>query len=236
MKKMKKLLATFVCLVMVTTILSACTSTSTGNSKPAEEPTSEPTESVTTTEPTEAPTEEPTTEPTEQPTESVTTATFAEEDVILTLYTPGVEASSMDPFEMYQTINFVSNYFIQGTDKTASDGGSVYQLTADVVETFQLHAHPTMYPEDTGLYDAVFYLYDLQGYVSIYSEVGDEKSYLPACVPLWYNQTRGCLVAYTIEFVDGTQTPSTYKLQEFYYDPIALRLVPVDANPADYGL
>lgn len=221
--KMKKALATLLCLVMTFSILSGCSKANT-DSKPTEDTTTSSTEESTT---------EETTEPTAQPTESVTTEPVAEEDVIIPLYAAGVDASTMDPCEMYQTINFVSSYFIQGTDRTTSDGGSVYRFSE--VEVFQLHALPRM-TDDTGVYDIVFYLYDLNGYVSIYYESGDRQNYLPPCVPLWYNQTRGCLVAYSLEFEDGTLTPSGYTLQEFYYDPYGQMIEPVDANPADYGL
>jgi hypothetical protein len=232
MKKIKKSLAVVLSLAMVITMLSACTST--GNSdKTAEEPTSRPTESVTTTEPTEEdspkPTEEvvtttptqevtenPTQTPTEEPTVSVTEPVG---DVIIPLYYSGKESEirQVNPADFYDYSNFTMYFYpVTPAGRTLENGFELNTISYGT--RFVLSADPIS--GQTGTYDVDIYFYcgnlDTMMYM-MYYEVGDTNGVLDSFIPMWYNETKGCLVGYTRLDEDGE---ISYVLYEVYYNPI----------------
>lgn len=225
---MKKGLATLLCLVMTFGILSGCSKANT-DSKPTEDSVDTSIEESTT----EGPTEEPTTEPTEQPTESVTEPIG---DVIIPLYYSGKESEirQVNPADFYDYSNFTMYFYpVTPAGRTLDNG---FELnTINYGTRFVLSADPIS--GQTGTYDVDIYFYcgdlDTMMYM-MYYEVGDTNGVLDSFIPMWYNETKGCLVGYNRLNEDGE---ISYVLYEVYYNPIRNNLSrsQVVEDPSLYG-
>lgn len=225
---MKKGLATLLCLVMTFGILSGCNKANT-DSKPTEDSVDTSIEESTTV----GPTEEPTTESTEQPTESVTEPVG---DVIIPLYYSGKESEirQVNPADFYDFSNFTMYFYpVTPAGRTLDNG---FELnTINYGTRFVLSADPIS--GQTGTYDVDIYFYcgdlDTMMYM-MYYEVGDTNGVLDSFIPMWYNETKGCLVGYNRLNEDGE---ISYVLYEVYYNPIRNNLSrsQVVEDPSLYG-
>ena len=217
MKKMKKLLATLVCFVMVIATLSACTA-NTGNTdnKPSEA-TPKPTEEVTqpTTEVTQTP------DVTEEPT--VTTDPQQTEGDIIPLFPAASndQVHQLTAEELQQASNFITLF-------NAVDTGKVYGTSSDDNRAAPLYTTEFMnrsfeigYQQPNGSTVSVTFYFpgpipgvgseDSYVYDTIYYEIeGGESGTLVLIMPLYYNQSRQCLVAYR-------KKAGVYSLCEIYF-------------------
>lgn len=221
---MKKVLATLLCLVMTFGILSGCSKTNT-DSKPTEASVNSSTE--------ESATEEPTTAPTEQPTESVTEPVG---DVIIPLYYSGKESEirQVNPADFYDFSNFTMYFYpVTPAGRTLDNG---FELkTISYGSTFTLSADPIDGVDETFEVQIYFYCGDLDTMMyMMYYEVGDTSGVMDSFIPLWYNQTKGCLVGYNRLNNEGE---ISYVLYEVYYSPIMGSLSRSQAveDPSLYG-
>lgn len=233
MKKIKKSLAVVLSLIMAIAVLSACTSTE-ATQKPTEEDP-KPTEEVVTTTTEVEPTEEPTatTEPTEEPTTTVATPE-PEGDVIIPLwsYTSDMLAVPND----YATLSqFDMNMFISYYDLAVAE--ETYYSTellelSGITEDFRVagYAHGATTGE---VYDADFYISaDDDNRPCVWFVIDGEYYYRNNLIPLYYNQTRNCFIAYNID-----RETETVELVELYcnVDSTSVSKVTVD-DPSVYGL
>jgi hypothetical protein len=210
MKKMKKIIATLVCLVMAIATLSACTATTgNGNTKPTEDP--KPT--------TVEPTQEPTTEPTQEPTESVTTEPSTPEgDVIIELFEPVGNIRTEDPtYFMSNFDTFFGSYELSPAD-IVEDGHTLFQLT--------FKGHNFDVSTRTGeIYnvDIYFYANEIYNNTQIYLYINGEGRPLNVYfIPLFYNQTKKCFVGYAFDEAGEAGTFTVRDgLCEMYYYPSA---------------
>ena len=218
MKKISKVVATIICLMMAIASLSAC---STGNSgdQPAEETTTKQTEAVT-----EAPTTEETTE--ETTTTSEPTDTQSGEDEIIYLFDYGFtsQIKNMDPStiagDFYSTIApYMSVCEIQ-----SSDAATVYCLCVESVprDTFELSNIAGTTSASVG----VLLVVTNPGIVTTSFNTTEDSDSMDF-VPLFYNATKHCFAGY---YGYNTNNPS---FREVYWD--AGLAVPVDVDPSLYG-
>lgn len=229
MKKMKKIIATLVCLVMAIATLSACTATTgNGNTKPTEDP------KPTTVEPTQDPTTEPTTEPTQEPTESVTTEPSTPEgDVIIELFEPVGTIQSADPDALKSNFDTFFGRFELGPADIVADGHTLFQLT--------LKGHNFDICTQSGeVYNIDIYFFADEFYnttqIYLYINGGEGVMNVPF-IPLFYNQTKKCFVGYT--YSDGEEAGSYIAytgLYEMYYAPEANAWIRESvSDPSIYG-
>lgn len=231
MKKIKKSLAVVLCLAMVITTLSACTSTGNtgGSSNPTEAP--KPTEEVvTTTEPVVEPTEEPDVTVTEEPTEATTEPVQAEEDVIIRLNDTPFNLSSKDPSTLEEWETFRIYYTLVDAN-TEYLGHSLFRL--DAVDTTGWTI--TCYPDTTQSCSLDILFTDQDGsYTQVYYLVDGEYKGRVSFIPFFYNETRGTIVGmdYHAEYASPADA-----LYEMYYNPDfgQVQLVHVE-DPSPYGL
>ena len=228
MKKMKKIIATLVCLVVAIATLSACTGGTGNNNKPTQEP-NKPTE-VVTSEPTQEPdrptevvTSEPTTEPTvtAEPTTEPPTG-----DVIIPLYSSTCtldEIKQVSIADLFQYYNFALYFNPVTTDKFTENGLPLYQLNAG--NTFQM-INPAD-TESTPVNVEIYFFFDevTGNNVNLYYIIDGTNNSMPF-LPILYNQSKGCFVGYNDS---GTLT-------ELYYSPDfgGMCTLPVD-DPSVYG-
>ncbi len=232
---MKKLLGIFLSSATAICMLSGCTSTGNTESEPkTTTEDSQPTEVATTT--TEAePTEVPATvevEPTAEPT-TVSTPE-PEGDIIIPLwsYTSSMLAVPND----YATLSqFDMNMFICYYDLEVAEekyySTELFKLS-DVTEDFRVagYAHGATTGE---VYDADFYISaDDDNRPCVWFSIDGEYYYRNNLIPLYYNQTRNCFVAYNID-----RESETVEVVELYcnVDSTSISKVTVD-DPSIYGL
>lgn len=205
MKKMKKLVATLVCLVMAIATLSACTST--GNTKPTEEPTAKPTEVVSPTEnPTDTPTQEPTvpTDPTDEVPVTTEPTTVESEGELIPLWNPVVEATGLTIQQVFEQ-NPIDQWFVPGSYDTTI--GMYFQPTPTdrMVNGRELYQWrkpwnaETVTLIDTGTGNTVeaefyFFKYD-DGSSLSYIEAGGSSESL-TFLPLWYDSGEHMLIGF----------------------------------------
>ena len=221
---MKKALATLLCLVMAFGVLSGCSKANT-DSKPTEDSADSSIEESTT----EAPTEEPTTEPTEQPTESVTTEPVAEEDVIIPLFDAPYESEVRQVAPEQWNSNYEQTYAcyfpLISTGNTVGDA-TIYQFADSnyaARETFTLSNGAGATTEV-----AVYLCVRENGASTISFEANGSTDSIDF-VPLFYNQTKQCLVGYSGY---NTDNPG---FREVYWDNVINITIPTDVDPALYG-
>ena len=222
MKKISKVVATIICLVMAIASLSACsTGTGTGNDKPTTATTEKPTEEVTVT------TTEATTEVTTEPTTTVEpTNTQSGEDEIIYLFDYGFtsQIKNMDPStiagDFYSTIApYMSVCEIQ-----SSDAATVYCLAIDSVprDTFELSNIAGTTSASVG----VLLVVTNPGIVTTSFNTTEDSDSMDF-VPLFYNATKHCFAGY---YGYNTNNPS---FREVYWD--AGLAVSVEVDKAEYG-
>lgn len=232
MKKIKKsLVAVVLSLAMVITMLSACTSTgNTGSDpKPTTTEAPQPTEVVTTTD--VEPTEEPavTEEPTEEPT--ITEATPEPEgDVLIPLwsYTSDMLAVPND----YATLSqFDMNMFISYYDLVVAE--ETYYST-ELLELSGINEEFRVVECTSGeVCDVDFYISaDEYNRPCIWIVNDGNYFYNNNLIPLYYNQTSNCFVAYKID-----RETETVKVVEVCFDTALGILIETTVDdPSVYGL
>lgn len=239
MKKMKKLVATLVCLVVAIATLSACTSTGNGNTKPTED--DRPTEVVTTTEKPTDPTVEPTQEPTA--TEEPTVTETPTGDVIVPLY------DEYKSNELHQMLN--------ATFTSRDDINNLFYYT-----NFCYYFSPVNYTERRVDDNPDFSNLNVLGRgtsfeiidpytnvrtpleISFYCEIATERLVMYAeapngismsedvFVPLWYNQTQGYFVGYLKVENNGV---TSYQLYTAYWRNDNWMVGQFEGDPSLYG-
>ncbi len=229
MKKIKKSLAVVLSLIMAIAVLSACTSTE-ATQKPTEEDP-KPTEEVVTTTTEVEPTEEPTatTEPTEEPTTTVATPE-PEGDVIIPLwsYTSDMLAVPND----YATLSqFDMNMFISYYDLVVAD--ETYYST-ELLELSGINEEFRVVECTSGeVCDVDFYISaDEYNRPCIWIVNDGNYFYNNNLIPLYYNQTSNCFVAYKID-----RETETVKVVEVCFDTALGILIETTVDdPSVYGL
>ena len=230
MRKMKKLFAVVLSLVIATAMLSACTNGSNGNTgnNTTQKPTDEPTTTV------EQPTTEVTQTPdvTEEPT--VTTEPQQTEGEIIPLFpdSSSDQIHQLGPLEFAQYSNFISLF-------NAYDSGKVYGTSSDdnvaaplyttdyVNRSFELG-----YPQSNGTAITVTLYYvgpvpgmgleDSHVFSNVYYEIeGGETGTLVNFEPLYYNSTKQCLIAYM-------RKAGEWSLYEIYWDGSYFTTQPIE--------
>lgn len=231
MKKMKKIIATLVCLVVAIATLSACTST--GNTKPTTEdpkPTeTQPTE-VVTTEPTV--TEDPTIEPTTEPSVTAEPSVSSTSNDIIPLWDFDVEEQvrQVDPESWFTDFNNTTFIYIPllTTDRKIGES-TLFQLADPYfnARTFVLKRDP----EDVdGTSVEIYFLAgpDNSGAISI--EINGESNVV-SFMPLFYNQSKGCLAGY-MRYSEGD-----VRFVELYWSSVLGKYMAYDDtfDPSLYG-
>jgi hypothetical protein len=230
-KRFKKVVVMVICFVMATAILSACNG-NTGNTedKPTSTtPTEKPTE-VVTTEPTatEEPTvtEAPTTEPTTEPTTTVEQQT---QDVIIPLFDAPYESEVRQVAPEQWNSNYEQTYAcyfpLISTGNTVGDA-TIYQFADSnyaARETFTLSNGAGVTTE------VAVYLCVRENGASTISFEANVSTDSIDFVPLFYNQTKQCLVGYSGY---NTDNPG---FREVYWDNVINITIPTDVDPALYG-
>ncbi len=223
MKKMKKIIATLVCLVVAIATLSGCTGNTGNNNKPTTEPTEKPTE-VVTTEPTV--TEEPTTETTTEPTTVEPTDTQSG-DVIIPLYDYiyADEIRQMSPESVASDFyNTIAPYMVLGT-VTEDSNMTVYRFTIDGVPQTSF----TLGNTGNNATEVEVYLCISTAGVSTTSFNTSTGNSSIDFIPLFYNQTKKCLVGYS-GYNSGNPAFS-----EAYWDDVLRTSITVPVDSSLYG-
>lgn len=229
MKKMKSLVAAVLSFALVITMLSGCTSN--GNTdRETTEPTQKPTE-VATVEPTEEPTEVATAEPTQEPTEEPTTATAepAQEDVIISLTSSPFGFGASDPNKLVNWDDFWIYYMFTDANVEYAEM-TLYKLDEIDTTGFWMAG----YPDTTKSYDFEMYFGEEGGYTRVWYVINGEYLSKTDVYPLFYNQTKGCVVGINTQNCYG---PEDVYLVEIYYDEEfeSLYAIPVE-DPSIYGV
>lgn len=228
MKKMKKIAATILCLGMAISTLCACSSTE--STKPSTEDP-KPTEAVTTAEPTV--TEEPAVESitessvTDEPTTAASTANdisplwhFDEEE----------QVRQVDPESWFTDFNNTTFIYIPllTTDRKIGES-TLFQLADPYfnARTFVLKRDP----EDVdGTSVEIYFLAgpDNSGAISI--EINGESNVV-SFMPLFYNQSKGCLAGY-MRYSEGD-----VRFVELYWSSVLGKYMAYDDtfDPSLYG-
>ena len=203
MKRMEKLAAALLSLVLSVSTLSACSSTGNGGGeKPVEETASKQTEAVTET------TEETTKESTEETTEA--TETEPEKDIIKAFFdSQWAELVRSSPAELVSYNEYKARCSIFPTDITLGE----YELKElKFRNPYNISIDPTCEGDET--YSISFYIFDNSGSVACCYEYDGEIDYVTMFfIPLWYNETKGC-------FVGWTEENGEFALVELYYNPV----------------
>ena len=210
---MKKGLATLLCLVMTFGILSGCSKANTNN-KPNEDSADSSIEESTEESTTEAPTEEPT----------VTAEPQPDENAIIPLFPAGSsdQVHQLSPEELQQGSNFISLFNASDTGRTYGDvQEGTYAATLYTTElmnrSFEIGYQQ---PNGTSITVTMFFVGPIQGgdgaeshvFDCIYYEIeGGESGTFVRFMPLYYNQTKQCLVGYQ-------RQEGVYSLYEIYWD------------------
>jgi len=239
MKRIKKVFSVLLCLVIASVMLTACSNG--GNDNPAvnstqatkEETTTALEQSSTESDMTQNNTEKQTQESAEPVTESVTEPIG---DVIIPLYYSAKENEirKVDPADFYDYSNFTMYFYpVMPAGKNHENGFELNKIKYGT--RFVLSADPLV--GETGTYDVDIYFYcgDLETMMyMMYYEVGDTNGVLDSFIPMWYNETKGCLVGYNRLNNDGV---ISYVLYEVYYSPIRGSLSRSQAveDPSLYG-
>ena len=225
MKKMKKIAATILCLGVAISTLCACSST--GSTKPSTEdpkPTeTQPTE-VVSTEPTV--TEDPTIEPTTEPSVSSTS------NDIIPLWDFDVEEQvrQVNPeswFTDFRDTTFI--YIPLLTTDRKIDECTLFQLADPYfnARTFVLKRNPE---DATGTSAEIYFLAgsDNSGAISI--EINGESTVV-SFIPLFYNQSKGCLAGY-MRYSEGD-----VRFVELYWSSVLGKYMAYDDtfDPSLYG-
>ena len=228
MKKMKRIAATLLCLGLAIGTLSACSNGNSGD-QPAEEPTTKQTESVT-----EAVTDA-TTEETTAATE--TTAETPEGDVIIPLYSDAVTGemvSMVDPVSFLDFDKYSAYFHLTPVNYEPNINGTVQLYTFDYGESFEIKKAPIV--NDNSCYTMTLYIArSVDGVpevdnneIGIFYQVEEYSSPHWWIVPICFNQTKGCLVGYSVNTEEGT-----FKRCEWYYSSgESLGVAPI--SDADY--
>lgn len=221
MKKMMKIAAASLCLALAITTFSACSSNGNTGNNTTPKPTDEPTTTV------EQPTTEVTQTPdvTEEPT--VTTDPQQTEGDIIPLFPAASndQVHQLTAEELQQASNFITLF-------NAVDTGKVYGTSSDDNRAAPLYTTEFMnrsfeigYQQPNGSTVSVTFYFpgpipgvgseDSYVYDTIYYEIeGGESGTLVLIMPLYYNQSRQCLVAYR-------KKAGVYSLCEIYFDGTA---------------
>ncbi len=215
-KRFKKVVVMVICFVMATAILSACNG-NTGNTE--DKPTS--------TTPTEKPTEVVTTEPTA--TEPTTTVEQQTQDVIIPLFDAPYESEVRQVAPEQWNLNYEQTYAcyfpLISTGNTVGDA-TIYQFADSnyaARETFTLSNGAGATTEV-----AVYLCVRENGASAISFEANGSTDSIDF-VPLFYNQTKQCLVGYSGY---NTDNPG---FREVYWDNVINFTIPTDVDPALYG-
>jgi len=220
MKKMKKIAATLLCLGVAISTLCACSSTSNGGEQPVEETTTKQTEAVT-----EAPT-------TEEISESETTTTVEPTDtqsgdVIISLYDYiyADEIRQMSPESVASDFyNTIAPYMVLGT-VTEDSNMTVYRLTIDGVPQTSF----TLGNTGNNATEVEVYLCISTAGVSTTSFNTSTGNSSIDFIPLFYNQTKKCLVGYS-GYNSGNPAFS-----EAYWDDVLRTSITVPVDSSLYG-
>lgn len=220
MKKMKKIAATLLCLGVAISTLCACSSTSNGGEQPVEETTTKQTEAVT-----EAPT-------TEEISESETTTTVEPTDtqsgdVIIPLYDYiyADEIRQMSPESVASDFyNTIAPYMVLGT-VTEDSNMTVYRLTIDGVPQTSF----TLGNTGNNATEVEVYLCISTAGVSTTSFNTSTGNSSIDFIPLFYNQTKKCLVGYS-GYNSGNPGFS-----EAYWDDVLRTSITVPVDSSLYG-
>ena len=227
MKKMMKIAAASLCLALAITTLSACSST--GNTKPSTEDP-KPTEAVTTTEPTV--TEEPAVEPTTESsvTDEPTTAASTANDIIpLWNFDVEEQVRQVDPESWFTDFNNTTFIYIPLLTTDRKIGESTLFQLADPY--FNARTFVLRDPEDVdGTSVEIYFLAgpDNSGAISI--EINGESNVV-SFMPLFYNQSKGCLAGY-MRYSEGD-----VRFVELYWSSVLGKYMAYDDtfDPSLYG-
>ena len=231
MKKMKKIAATLLCIGVAISTLCACSSTGNGGEQPVEETTTKQTEAVTeATEPSTELTESETTEP-ETP----------EGDVIIPLYCEYRETEIRPLLNTTRPVDDVTNlnnfdmfcYYFYPVTPTGNDWNGLPTNTIGAGTTFSLAS--ALHPEtrtDVSLYFFAGGADDNK--TSICFDSNGTTGATDGFIPLWYNQTTGYLVGYSVTEDNGV---ISYSLREIGYSLVGKTLESHDltSDPSIYG-
>ncbi len=226
MRKFKKVAATALCLATTIATLSACSGT--GNTGSAPKPATEdpkPTEEVT-AEPTQEPTEVATVEPTEEPT---ATAEPAQEDVIISLTSSPFGFGASDPNKLRHWDDFWIYFMFTDANMEYAEM-TLYKLAEIDTTGFWMAG----YPDTTQSYNFEMYFGEEGGYTCVWYVINGEYLAKTDVYPLFYNQTKGCVVGIDTQNCYG---PEDVYLVEIYYnkDFESLYSIPVE-DPSIYGV
>ena len=154
-------------------------------------------------------------------TESETTTTEPAEDVIKPLFKSSLtldDIKKISPEDLSNFEKFITEYFA-----VTNTSGKYYQI--DGLETVTLASSSNK----SNTVDAHLFFFkagaDVANTARFEGGDGTLKSQIPF-IPLFYNQTKGCLVGYRDAMINAHK----FTFVEKYNDMM------VDANPADYGL
>ena len=218
MKKMKKIAATLLCIGVAISTLCACSSTGNGGEQPVEEPTTKQTEAV--TEATET-----TTEATTTTTEETTEAQAG--DVIIYLYDYWADVKNMPPEKVASDFyNTIAPYMPLSTVTEDADANmTVYRLTIDGVPqaSFILGNGG-----DSSTEVEVYLCISTAGASTTSFNTSTGNSSIDF-IPLFYNQTKKCLVGYS------GYNSSNPGFSEAYWDDVLRTSITVPVDPSLYG-
>ena len=226
---MKKIAATILCLGMAISTLCACSSTGTSGEQPVEEPATKQTEAVTET--TETPSEQPIeSETTEQP--------VPEGDVIIPLYCEYREDEIRPLLNTTRPVDDVTNlnnfdmfcYYFAPVTPTGNDWNGLPTYTIGAGTTFSLAGTSSAERTDVSLY--FFAGGENDDKTSICFEADSKTGATGGFIPLWYNQTQGCIVGYSVINEDGV---ISYSLREIIYFADTLASRDLTSDPSIYG-
>ena len=220
MKKLNKIAAMILCLGVAISTLCACSSTGNGGDQPAEETTTKQTEAVT-----EAPT-------TEEISESETTTTVEPTDtqsgdVIIPLYDYiyAEQIRQMSPESVASDFyNTIAPYMVLGT-VTEDSNMTVYRLTIDGVPQTSF----TLGNTGNNATEVEVYLCISTAGVSTTSFNTSTGNSSIDFIPLFYNQTKKCLVGYS-GYNSGNPAFS-----EAYWDDVLRTSITVPVDSSLYG-
>ena len=216
-----KIAAILLCLGVAISTLCACSSTGNGGDQPAEETTTKQTEAVT-----EAPT-------TEEISESETTTTVEPTDtqsgdVIIPLYDYiyADQIRQMSPESVASDFyNTIAPYMVLGT-VTEDSNMTVYRLTIDGVPQTSF----TLGNTGNNATEVEVYLCISTAGVSTTSFNTSTDNSSIDFIPLFYNETKKCLVGYS------GYNSSNPGFSEAYWDNVLRTTITVPVDPSLYGL
>ena len=173
---------------------------------------------------------------------TTTESTTGEPDVIIPLYASSKESEirNVTPIDLYNYDTFVE-YFnpVTPTGRTLDKGQSIDAIGAG--STFTLNGHPTMDdPDKSYSVDIYFYRKNTDSNeVVFYCECeGFPSSNNDLFMPLWYNQTKKCLVGYYKNYDNDANDYTSCDLMEMYYcgrNSLGPASSPYEGDPSNYG-